>query len=147
MSDNADQYYFGGIKEFNLDQIECEILNESVYLDVFAGSDLRLKKNIVPIKGALSKVLQLEGVTYEWSDAAPHQAPDGFTHAGLIAQDVASVMPELVRSDEKSGFLAINYSKLVSYLVEAVKDLHKIVEAQEGRIQSLEAKQPKETSH
>ena len=34
-------YNFGGIKDCNLEQIENEVLNDSVYLDVFAGSDIR----------------------------------------------------------------------------------------------------------
>ncbi|OFZ21445.1 MAG: hypothetical protein A2X94_08020 [Bdellovibrionales bacterium GWB1_55_8] len=131
-------YYFGGIKEFNLEQIETEVLNESIYLDVFAGSDLRLKKNVLPIEDALSKVLQIEGVRFEWNPEAPGAPKNGTPQAGLIAQDVAAVMPELVRADRDTGMLAVEYSKLVSYLVEAVKDLNAIVLKQEARIRALE---------
>jgi len=137
MSDTTKktEYYFGGLKEYNLDQIESEVLNESIYLDVFAGSDLRLKKNITPIRGALDRVRQLEGVNYQWS-----QPDDTSMHAGLIAQEVAAVMPELVRVDTKTGMMGIEYSKLNSYLIEAIKDLHGIVSTQNARIQSLEEK-------
>ncbi len=123
-------YYFGGIKDLDLEQIETEVLNESVYLDVFAGSDLRIKEDLQPIRDGLAKVLQLEGVTYRWNkEKVP--AADDKRRAGLIAQQVAASMPELVRADADSGVLAVDYAKLTAYLVEAVKDLEK-------RIQVLE---------
>lgn len=130
-------FTFGELKEFDLEQIETEVLNESVYLDVFAGSDLRIKKEIQSIEGALEKVSQLNGVTYKWNQDQVPQA-DAFTHAGLIAQDVAAVMPELVRKDKDSGIMAVDYAKLNSYLVEAIKDLNQLVLRQEARIQELE---------
>jgi hypothetical protein len=125
-------YRFGALKEFDLEQIETEVLNESIYLDVFAGSDLRLKKDIEPISGALEKVSALNGVRYRWN---PETAATGdrAVHAGFLAQDVAAVMPELVRKDERTQMLAIDYAKMNSYLVEAIKELG-------ARIESLEKK-------
>ncbi|HAR43989.1 MAG TPA: hypothetical protein DCS07_15365 [Bdellovibrionales bacterium] len=127
-------YCFGSIKEFNLEQIETEVLSESLYLDVFAGSDLRLKKDITPIANALDQVLQLDGVHFEWKNA---DAPQGL-QAGLIAQQVAAAMPELVRKDSESGMLAVNYPKMTSYLVEAIKTLNTQVRTLEDRIKELE---------
>jgi hypothetical protein len=124
---------FGKVQEFDLEQIEAEVLNESVYLDVFAGSDLRLKTHVSPIEGALSKVTQLDGITHRWKDR-------GGVHAGLVAQQVAEHMPELVRKDTETGVLAVNYQKLSSYLVEAIKDLSHQNQAQEARIRKLEAR-------
>lgn len=133
-----EDYHFGGIQEFNLEQIETEVLNESVYLDVFAGSDLRLKKNVTPITDALSKVLQIEGVRFEWNPDAPGAPANGTPQAGVIAQEVAAAMPELVRADRDTGMLAVEYSKMVSYLVAAIKDLNSLVARQEARIRALE---------
>lgn len=143
ISSPSKPYRFGCVKEYNLEQVEAEVLNESIYLDVFAGSDLRLKTDIHPIQNALSKVIQLEGITYHWD---PDKAPESIainpnaTHAGLIAQDVAAQMPELVRTDRDTGYLAIEYRKLTAYLVEAIKDLHRVTLAQEERIKQLEAR-------
>lgn len=126
---------FGGIREFNLEQIESEVLHESVYLDVFAGSDFRLKKNIQPIEDALDKLASLQGVTFEWNESQYPSAwptPSMRPQAGLIAQEVAAVMPELVRQDEASGYLTMDYPKLTSYLVEAVKELQERVRALES---------------
>jgi hypothetical protein len=132
-------YNFGKIEEFDLERIETEVLNESVYLDVFAGSDLRLKHDVRPIEGALAKVSALNGITYRWN---PATAPvtEQSRHAGLIAQDVAAAMPELVRADAERGFLAVEYSKLSGYLVEAIKELRDVVENQSERIRELEAR-------
>ena len=68
MSDNdkKTEYEFGGIEEFNLQQIEEEILNESIYLDVFAGSDLRFKKEVQPLTGDLDKITALKGYSYKY---------------------------------------------------------------------------------
>ena len=103
-------------------------------MDVFAGSDLRLKKDITPIANALDQVLQLDGVHFEWKNA---DAPQGL-QAGLIAQQVAAAMPELVRKDSESGMLAVNYPKMTSYLVEAIKTLNTQVRTLEDRIKELE---------
>lgn len=46
-------YHFGGIKTYSLEEIEKEVLNDNVYLDVFAGSDLRFKENIRPLSNVL----------------------------------------------------------------------------------------------
>ena len=45
-SKEADNYFFGGITEYRLEDIEAEVLNDNVYLDVFAGSDVRFKEEI-----------------------------------------------------------------------------------------------------
>jgi hypothetical protein len=65
---NLEHYNFGQIKSFDLAQIETEVLNESIYLDVFAGSDLRLKKDVEPLKNSLDKILSLDGITYLWNE-------------------------------------------------------------------------------
>jgi Chaperone of endosialidase len=136
---------FGSIQEFNLEKIESEVLNDSLYLDVFAGSDLSLKADISPIENALAKVLQLDGITHTWKNAAGIKNPKS-VRAGLIAQQVAVQMPELVRKDESTGVLAVDYQKLNSYLVESIKDLNRIILDQEKRIKKLESsfrQQPK----
>lgn len=134
-------YRAGSVKEFDLEKVEAEVFSESIYLDVFAGSDLRLKKDIEPIRDALKKVLALDGITYRWNPehvpADEVKNPDAI-HAGLIAQSVAAQMPELARVDRESGYLAIEYRKLTAYLVEAVKDLNTLVVSQEDRIRRLE---------
>lgn len=83
--------------------------------DQTATSDERLKKNIVPIRDALAKVLALKGVNYNWKDTNGYDM-------GLIAQEVINVVPEVVHKDD-NGYLSINYSKLVALIIEAIKEM------------------------
>jgi len=76
-------------------------------------SDKRLKKDIRPIEGALDKVMRMEGVSYNWKT-------DGGASVGFIAQDLEKVVPEVVIYDA-SGGAGVDYAKLTSVLVEAVK--------------------------
>jgi Chaperone of endosialidase len=128
----------GGIQEFNLEQIESEVLGDNIYLDVFAGSDFRLKQDIQPLEGSLSKVASLEGVRFSWKPEQSSAHTSTGPQVGLIAQQVAECMPELTRRDLETGYLAVNYSKLTAFLVEAIKELKAKAEAQEQRIADLE---------
>lgn len=83
--------------------------------DQVSTSDERLKNNIIPIRDALEKVMRLRGVNYNWKDT-------GVYDMGLIAQEVQSVVPEVVHSDE-NGILSINYAKLTALLIEAIREL------------------------
>ncbi len=86
-----------------------------------AASDRRLKKNIKPIKEALLKVLQLQGVSYQWKDK-----PTSDLTLGLLAQEVMQVLPEIVHSDGE--YYGINYSELPALLVEAIKEQQRQIE-------------------
>jgi hypothetical protein len=93
-------------------------------------SDRSLKENIQNLEGALSKVLQLQGVSYSYK--IPKLNPDAMegtvlpegkakTHMGLIAQDVEQVVPEVVETNDK-GIKGVAYQELVGLLIEAVKE-------------------------
>jgi hypothetical protein len=103
--------------------------NGTVSANVFnATSDRRLKKNIVNIDRPLDLVSNLNGVRYDWID---NNEPS----AGLIAQDVEEVMPELV-SMIGDGIKTINYNGIIGALVEAVKQLTNRVKVLEQAIKT-----------
>jgi len=136
-------YQFGGLREFSLEQIENEVLSESVYLDVFAGSDLRLKADVHEMPATLHKLDQLDAILYQWNpEVNPQQPKASGQQVGLIAQQVAEIFPELVRQDENSGYLAVNYSKLTTHLLVAVKELSALCREQNRRLTDLEKKLP-----
>jgi len=64
-------------------------------------SDARLKTNVAPVTGALDKLIQLRGVTYDWINPQLH----GNTAAtgGFIAQEVAAVFPSFVSQSACQG--------------------------------------------
>jgi hypothetical protein len=107
---------------------------------LWTGSDLRWKKNITPLKSSLEKVVQLQGVNYEWRMTEfPDRGFTAGTQVGLIAQDVEKVIPELVKTDDK-GYKTLAYDKLTSYLVEAVKELKAENDGLKARLKTLEEK-------
>lgn len=81
------------------------------------NSDIRLKKNISGIEGALAKITQLRGVTYNWISSSK----DTTQQIGFIAQELEKVFPQLVKTDEK-GMKSVAYSNITAILVEAVKE-------------------------
>ena len=76
-------------------------------------SDFNLKTNIHQIEDSLSKVIQIRGVTFNWKDTNRGSA-------GVIAQEVEKVLPELVSGEETK---TVNYNGVIGALVEAVKEL------------------------
>ena len=102
--------------------------------DVYAfstttASDENLKENIVTVTDAVAKVEGLKGVTFKWKE-------NDAVSAGVIAQDVEKVLPEVVKTvanNDGNEYKAVNYGGLTSILIEAIKDLS-------ARVKVLEAK-------
>lgn len=100
-------------------------------------SDGRLKKNITAIESALSKVLSLQGVTYDWRrEEFPERNFLVGKQYGLIAQELERIIPELVDTDEE-GWKSIEYSHLVPVLIEAIKEQQAIINAQQSELTSM----------
>jgi hypothetical protein len=76
-------------------------------------SDFNLKTNIHQIEDSLAKVIQIRGVTFNWKETNRFSA-------GVIAQEVEKVLPELVNGEETK---TVNYNGVIGALVEAVKEL------------------------
>lgn len=94
---------------------------------IFGLSDARLKMNKKPILNALEVISKLNPVTYEFrnSDFPVFNLPERRQY-GLIAQDLAEILPELVSS--KNGpdggeYLTVNYNGLIAILIQAVIEL------------------------
>jgi hypothetical protein len=58
---------------------------------------------------------------------------------GLIAQDVETVIPELVHEDDQ-GYKYIHYPQLTALLVEAIKEQQRSIQSLSGRLAALEAR-------
>jgi hypothetical protein len=87
-------------------------------------SSRRFKTDIQPLAGALQKVKQMQGVSYK-------RKSDGKQEIGVIAEDVAQVVPEVVFRNSKSQEVeGLDYSRLTALLIEAVK-------TQQSEIQDL----------
>jgi hypothetical protein len=92
-------------------------------------SDARLKTNVSKIDGALSKVMAINGYTYDSSDLAMSLGlPKHMDQIGLMADEVEAVLPELVTESGIAGYKTIRYDKVVSVLVNAVKEQQAMIE-------------------
>ena len=83
-----------------------------------SASDVRLKRDIVPLEGALDKIDAIRGVQYHWIDGEQSES----RQVGVIAQEIQEVYPELVR-EGGNGFLSVDYPKLTAVLIESIKEL------------------------
>ncbi|MDQ5961269.1 MAG: hypothetical protein QG581_190 [Patescibacteria group bacterium] len=93
-------------------------------------SDIRLKENIIPLEHSLEKILQLNGYSFQWKE---NHRDD----VGVIAQEVETQFPTLVRTNEETGMKSVEYGNLVAPLIEAVKELSHTVDTQGEQIQLL----------
>lgn len=109
-----------------------QVTSGSVTADAFYyNSDRTLKKDIKPISGALSKVLNLQGVSFKW------RATDEPSY-GFIAQDAEKVVPELVEISP-DGTKTVAYGNFTAILVEAMKAQQKEIDSLQARVKALES--------
>jgi len=77
-------------------------------------SDVSLKENIVDLTYGLPEILQLKPRNYNVKGYEPKQI-------GFIAQEVQSILPELV--DENNGLLGLSYGNMTAVLTKAIQEL------------------------
>ncbi len=104
-------------------------------------SDERYKTDINRIDNALDKVLNINGVSYYWKDDENNlKSGEEKKHDyGFIAQQLETVLPDLVDTDDTLGHKSISYMGILPYVVEAIKELDGKVTTQQEYIEQLEA--------
>ena len=93
----------------------------------FSSSDRNLKENISPITKALEKVNSINGVTFT-------KKFDGTPLTGVIAQEIDALGLPGITTTRSSGYMAVDYEKLVPLLIEAIKELSTKVDVLENNI-------------
>lgn len=119
------------------------------YINLQHLSDRNVKTNIQPIKGsfALDAIKKINGYTYDYK-------PEVFKNAnketenvvlasynnqiGVMAQEVQAVFPQLVKQDEKTQQLSVNYVSLIPVLIESIKEQQKQIEALKLQVTQLQ---------
>lgn len=99
-------------------------VNGAIFCTAIAtSSDARLKTGIQPITGALDKVKNLGGYSYNFINdhGTELELPDA-PQVGVLAQEVQAMVPEAV-SELENGYLAVNYDMLIPVLIESIKEL------------------------
>nr|WP_321222669.1 tail fiber domain-containing protein [uncultured Psychroserpens sp.] len=124
-------------------------------------SDERVKKDIITIENALSKIRQIRGVSYKYNldDYNYLASGDKRTYLGFLAQNIMEVFPEAVAQKQltvsgpdkmgssvnmndynKEMFNVVDYTAIIPVLVEGIKEQQTIIDNQNTKIQDLEAK-------
>ena len=119
MGVNNDIYIGGNIN----------IAGDSEAANHVSTSDRRLKKNIRVIKDCISKVKKIRGVNFTW-------IKDGRKDFGVIAQDIEKVAPFAVH-EKDDGYKTVDYSKLSTLFINAIKEQQQIIEDQQSEIDGL----------
>jgi hypothetical protein len=96
------------------------------------GSDIRLKKNIVPLENSLSTVLKLKPKLFQWISSA-----SGRNHIGFIAQDIEKI-PELANTgyfckSKDGSTMSLRSCELIPVLSGAIQDLYDIVTSSDDK--------------
>jgi Chaperone of endosialidase len=132
----------GGINTLYLGSGTTDVLtlfsngNATLVGTLTQSSDIRLKKNIVPLHLSLNKLTQLNGYTYNWisKDKDPNE------QIGLIAQEVQKLYPQLVsevKGENGETTLAVNYTGLIPVMIESIKEQQKQIDELKLLVQKI----------
>ena len=137
---------YGGSTDFivfmnNVDAAAGRVSQTAVTTVAYTtSSDYRLKENIVPMTGALNKVLQLKPVSYRWKQ-------DGSNGQGFIAHELQEIVPDCVVGEKnavdeegKPVYQGIDTSFLVATLTAAIQEQQTIINDLKARVEALENK-------
>jgi hypothetical protein len=106
-------------------------------------SDQRLKKNIVDNNEGLDKIAAIRIRNFEYR--LPEEVTELETHCaikktgvqlGVIAQELQQVLPNCVK-EESTGVMSVNQENITWHMVNAIKDLKALIDAQAVEIAEL----------
>lgn len=103
-------------------------------------SDIRLKTQLKEITSAREKIKSLQGYTYfKRSNLEEDEHSFYSEEAGLIAQDVATVLPEAVYKVSNTDYLGISYSGVTALLTNAFNELSDEFDKQKEELGTVKA--------
>ena len=99
-------------------------------------SSRKVKENIKPMDTAEArKILELEAVSFDYKDKDL-----GKNKRGFIAEDVAEIIPNLVKPEKEKTPASLDYVGMIPYLQAVIKEQDKCIKDLEKRIEALEKK-------
>ncbi len=97
-------------------------INGVLYATSYSNSsDIRLKKNVEEMQGAIELVKVLKPVSFHWKKSTGN--PSEKINYGFIAQDIEKIDSNLVRTDE-DGYKSVVYQEIIPILLQAAKELN-----------------------
>ena len=129
--DSADTgLYYISMFDSNLSLVNPKISSTKLYFQPSTGqlsastfnslSDEKFKKDVVTIENALDMIDNINAVKFAWDSSTGR---GGAISYGVIAQELESVLPELVFINGNSGVKSVEYTPLIAILIQAIKEL------------------------
>jgi len=120
--------YIGVVHTYTISVTNILNINSDVTVNgtLTQTSDARRKTNLKVIDNALDKIAQVSGYTYETINEP------GVKSTGVIAQEVAEILPEVVRGTENTTY-SVAYDNMIGLFIEAIKELKNQIEVLENR--------------
>lgn len=113
----------------------------------YTGSSQRYKKNIQPVDSSINTIMALRPVAFDYDREGlvragielPAESPElKHKQIGLIAEEVAERIPEVVSAGPDGLPSGIDYGKLTTVLIKAMQEQQVQIEALQSRLQRLE---------
>lgn len=101
-------------------------------------SDRNLKTNFEDIEEPIKKINNIKGCYYKFKK----DTSDSMRRVGVIAQDIQSVLPEVVSESIEDGqnILSVKYTELIPLLIEGIKSQQSHIEDLKSRLSLIEAR-------
>lgn len=88
------------------------------------SSDRRLKTDIQELRMGLQEIQKLRPVLYRWRNDS-----EKANHYGLIAQDVQTILPDIVKTDsDLHAYQSVNYNEIIPVLIKAIQEQQQQIE-------------------
>jgi hypothetical protein len=102
------------------------------------SSDIRLKENVVRIVDPMKDIMTLTGNLFNFNKIAiaemgskPHR------QAGMIAQEVMAVFPEICHKINDTDYMTVKYDQMVPFLLEGLKETYSEVDRLKHEVKIL----------
>lgn len=102
-------------------------------------SSSRYKDEVRNLSRGLEELMKIRPVEFLWNDLAPEDVRTKHD-LGVLAEELATVLPEAVARDAKGIAVGVDYSRLTVLSVRAIQELREINEAQKRQLIDLEAR-------
>lgn len=109
--------------------------------DVYVRSDIRVKKDLVKFENASQKLSKINGYTYMQKRGLDEEGNQKWEpNAGLIAQEVQAILPELVEGDPGGeALLRLNYNGVIGLNTAAINEHTAEIAELKSEIEELKA--------
>lgn len=109
--------------------------------DVYVRSDIRVKKDLVKFENASEKLSKINGYTYMQKRGTDEEGNQKWEpNAGLIAQEVQAILPELVEGDpDGEALLRLNYNGVIGLNTAAINEHTAEIAELKSEIEELKA--------